>query len=480
MALVPARARPPRVRRPYSGPPDADAVLQDLWWGAPTELDALIATVNADGRAKQSTRFLGVGASITACLTDLSQRDLDLSVGASCLLEASPASARFDFSHPRTIGFVITANSTDTGTLFRHGAASPTRFAFNAGASLRATVNNVTAGTLAITGLDATRDTLVVAWTSRDNPDLTGIADAVESTIHCWNITNGTYERTTFTHAASTTKTQTAFFGAADNASTLVYSGAILGIWFENREQSATEIACDWVETRTAPLTETDAEDGHQGIPVISSVAYGATSQVHGPLAQHVCDATRRLYRRTLSPLWNESLRIRTDWTASALTTADPWIRGAPDDSDWRMHLTFLRGYPVPPTANRLFVRVHLRCWSTSGAAVPVGVRLYSMNRPPGILGLAQDDQPSEPFAKFFTETSITRDDDSSNGTWELRATIPIARGQVGAHEGWTYLAVAMQIPSASTRGRVRVSGVHVVPLFVDQAGGLGLGEAGS
>ena len=135
----------------------------------------------------------------------------------------------------------------------------------------------------------------MVAWTSRANPDTTGASDAVESTIHAWNVTNSTYERATYTHEASTTKTQTAFFGAADNASTLIYSGAITTIWFENREQSAAEIANDWVSARTGPTSTLEA--GHQGHPPQADTI-DAANYHHGPSALWAADATRRMIRR--------------------------------------------------------------------------------------------------------------------------------------------------------------------------------------
>jgi hypothetical protein len=433
-----------------------------------------------DAQAKQSTRFLARGASITACTTDASQYLINVTAGTGCVLEASPDSARFDFSHPRTIGFVITANNTDTGTLFRHGSVSPTRFAFSSANNLRITVNNATAGTLTLTGLDAVRDTLVVAWTSRANPDTTGAGDAVESTIHAWNVTNSTYERLTVTHAVSTTKTQTAFFGAADNASTLIYSGAITTIWFENREQSAAEIANDWVAARTAPTSTLEA--GHQGHPPQADT-FDAQNYHHGPSALWAAVATCGLVRRTLSPLWNEMLNTVPDWTDALLVAADPMIRGAPDSDSWRMHLGWRRTVPVPHTCNYLWARVHVRSWTTSGAAVPIGVRLYSLSRPPGAPLDPGDLGAADPLVTYFGEATITRDDDASVGEYTTIGLIPIARGRAGMYADTTTLAIALNVDPASAssndaNARINVKAVHVVPCFRDEPGGLPFGES--
>jgi hypothetical protein len=433
-----------------------------------------------DAQAKQSTRFLARGASITACTTDASQRLTNVTAGTGCVLEASPASARFDFSHPRSIGLVITANNTDTGSLFRHGAASPTRFEMSAASTLRITVNNVAIGTLALTGLDGVRDTLVVAWTSRANPDTTAAANAVESTIHAWNVTNSTYERATYLHETSTTKTQTAFFGAADNASTLIYSGAISTIWFENREQSAAEIANDWVAARTPPSTTIDP--GHQGHPPQADT-FDAQNYHHGPSALWAAVATRGLVRRTLSPLWNEVLNTVPDWTDALLVAADPMIRGAPDSDDWRMHLGWRHTVPVPHTCNYVWARVHVRSWTTSGAAVPIGVRLYSFSRPPGAPLDPGDLGAADPLVTYYGEATITRDDDASEGEYTTIGLIPIARGRAGAYADTTTLAIAVNVDPASAsandaNARINVKAAHVVPCFRDEPGGLPFGES--
>lgn len=433
-----------------------------------------------DAQAKQSTRYLARGASITACNTDASQYLTNITAGTGCVLEASPASARFDFSHPRSIGLVITANNTDTGSLFRHGAASPTRFEMSAASTLRITVNNTAIGTLALTGLDGVRDTLVVAWTSRANPDTTGAADAVESTIHAWNDTNSTYERATYTHAASTAKTQTAFFGAADNASTLIYSGAITTIWFENREQSAAEIANDWVTARTRPTSSFPfAGQGHP--PQADTI--DAVNYHHGPSAIWAADATRRMARRCLSPLWNEVFSAQVIWDDATLVAADPMIRGAPESNDYRMHLSWRTTVPIPDTCNCVWARVHLRSWTTSGAAVPIGVRLYSFSRPPGAPLEDGDDGAADPLVSYYGQSTVTRDDDLVSGEYTVLGLIPIARGRAGAYANTSTFAIALNVDPAAISGndanaRIVVKAVHVVPCFRDEDGGLPFAEA--
>jgi hypothetical protein len=426
-----------------------------------------------DAIAKQSTRYLGTGAAIATCNTDRSQRLTNLGVGAGSvvLLEASPASARFDFSHPRTILFRVTADNNDTGNLFRHGSVSPTRFMFSAANTIQCMVNNSVALSYTVTGLGASAEELVLAWASEANPDTTGASNAVLSWLYIWNTADGTFDKVSFTHETSTTKTQTAFFGAGDNAGVAVFSGTITGIQFENRVMSPTEIAHDWISALTPPGTQTQSED--QGLPVSSSVGFAGSSHFHGPAAAWAADATRRMFRRLMSPLWNECMRISTQLSQAELdATDDPWIRGAPADSDWRMHLAHLRAYPVPPGATHLWVRVQLRSYVTSSTAVPLGVRMYSLNRNPASVGA---------LTSYYAEEIVTRDDAAVEGSYVLKMRLPIAKDE----DDFTWLALAFNVDpndesTNDSRERVNVQAVHVVPIFCDEQGGLGFGEVGT
>lgn len=424
-----------------------------------------------NGRNKQSTRFRGIGASIAACFEDLGQYDTDLSIGGTAqhLFEASPASARFDVGGGvRTILFRLEANDTDTGNLYRHGAADPDRLRFSAANTIQAVVNNSTVLTYTVTGLTAVRKQMVIAWVTQPNDDTTGASDAMLSHLLVWNVTDGTFDQVAFEHAASTTKAQTIFFGAADNTPTLVFTGTITGIHFEGRRASATEIAHDWIANLATPSTET--ENDHQGLPPSTDIALDAQNYFHGPLAAWCTDVTRRLRYRLLSSLWNECMRISTELTQAELASAtDPWIRGAPDSNTWRMHFTFLRSYPVPPWATHLWVRVQLRSYVAAGAPVPLGVRLYSFNKNPSIPG-------GEALVPYHAQEIVTRDD-AGEGSYVLRKRVPISKDA----QGWTWLAVALAVdPLAASandsNARVRVQAVHASPTVYDELGDAGFG----
>lgn len=426
-----------------------------------------------DASAKQSTRYLARGASITGCATDLSQRFTNLTVGSFSVYENS--TTRFNYGHPRTILWRGTVDNNDTGVIFQHGTGSNLeRLRFSAANTIQVTVNNATALTYTVTGLGTSAEGMVIAWVSEANPDTTGASDAVQSWLMVWNTTDGTFDKTRFTHAAKTLQAGTfGIFGAADSTGTSRLVATTTGLLYENRAMSATEIAADWATTLSAPTTSVESSD--QGLPVVATSGIGDEGEMHGPAAQWVCDATRRMYRRCSSPLYNSPLRIRTTWQSTTLT--GPFWRGMPNASSWRSHLAWFRSYQVPEFASHLWVRAHVRTWTTSGSAVPLGVRIYSLNRRPGAGGLVGPGGV-EPLVPYFAQATVTRDDDASVGAWCIESVVPISRSTTGR----TYVAIAFQIDpaSASTNDaneRFALNGVHVIPCSQQAEGGLPFGE---
>lgn len=423
-------------------------------------------------RAKQSTRLLAIGASITACTTDLAQYLTNLTAGTSSVYESS--SARLSVSTSRTIVVEVSMTSANTGTLWHnpHGT-SVERLEFSAANTLRIRVNGSNIGTLAVTAPTGT-DVCVVAWVTEPNPDTTGAGDAARSQIVHWNVTDGTHDRSAWmTHAAISTGTGTATWGADDNTGTAAFAGTITGILFEARLMSGAEIAADWVQTRLA--VSGDVEVVHRGIP-IEPDTFDAAGYYHGPSALLAADATRRLIRGTFSPLVNVRYNVEPVWSA-ALLTGNAAIRGAPNDNDWRMHRSWSSIVPVPPTASHVWARVQVRTYVTSGAAVPLGLRLYSMARRPG---MQLDDTPPG-VAPYYAGATITRDDTSTGlGQYTTLGLVPISRGR-GRMEGRTCLALAVQVdPAAASANdaaaRFVIRALHVVPVYYAPEGGLGNG----
>ncbi|MBK6920476.1 MAG: hypothetical protein IPH07_23955 [Deltaproteobacteria bacterium] len=434
-----------------------------------------------DPHAKQSTRYLARGSSITSCATDLSQYATNLTAGTSVVYESG--TTRFNRGEPRTIGLAVAANNTDTGTLYRHGTGGNLELLqFSSANTIRVYVNNTLVLTYTVTGLGASRDDLIIAWISEANPDTTGASDAVQSWLLVWNTTDGTFDRTRFAHATKTLQSTTAYWGANDSIGTSAFTGTITELWFESRCQSATEIAVDRVETRSEPSSVVEQDSEHQGIPVTPDTI-DSRNYHHGPSLAWAAAATRALYRRTLSPLVNERCRVVPAWTASLLTGGDPFIRTPPGATGWAAHLGWLHAAPVSETCTHAWVRVHVRSAVSSGAAVPIGVRLYSHSRPPGSLDLAVDAGSPEPLESYYLEQQFTRDETGGLGEYTVMGLVPIARGVSGVHEGMTYFSLALRVDPASASANdaaetITVRSIHVVPCVRESAGGLPFAES--
>lgn len=423
-----------------------------------------------EGHAKQSTRYLAIGGSITTCNTDLSQYGTNLTVGTSSVYET--ATTRFNYSHPRTILLRVQAHSTDELNLWRHGTGGNLElFRFRpGGGEIEIFTNNTSRLTLAIPGLLASRANLVVAWLSEANPDTTGASDAVRSTIAWWNVDTGAHDQASVAHPTKSLESATAVWGAADTAGANAFTGVITACLYENRRMSATEIAADWVEALPVVTSPAEAVTDLQGMPPVADLL-DIESHWHGPAALWACDATRRLERRTLQALVNRRFRVVPTWTSSLLTATNAFIRGVPGSSSDRMHLAWLEAAPVPDNCNRVWVRVHVRSYVTSGSAVPVRVRCHSFNKPPSSLGLIGQGGGAGQLEHYFCGQTITRDDTAGVGSYVVLGTMPIARGTSGIRRGMSYFALSLAVDPDGVSGndaaaRIELGAVHVVPYF--------------
>lgn len=422
------------------------------------------------GIAKQSTRWLAIGALITACTNDLSQYDTDMTAGTGCVFEAT--SARFNYSHPRTILVRCQANNTDTEILWSHGSAGTLeRLRFSAANTITVTVAGAVVQTYTVVGLPASRANLVIAWVSEANPDTTGASDAVLSTLMIWNVDAHTFDQVSFTHVIKASASATAFWGAGSTLGVQAFSGVITGVLYENRRMSGTEIAADWVADVGAVTSSAHAVTDHQGLPPAQGVI-DAESSWQGPAHVWAGDATRRMERRTLQWLRNDRFRIVPTWQASTLTATDAFIRGAPGESDDRMSIAWLSVAPVPDNCNRIWARVHLRAYVVSGDPVPVRVRLYSFSKPNGFAGGGM----GGPVVSYFTGATVVSG--YATGRYLVLGSCPIARGSTGIRFGKTYLALAVAVDplgesTNDSRVRIEFGALHVVPYF--REGGQGL-----
>lgn len=444
------------------------------FWGGPSYLQGY------EQQAKQSTRYLARGTSITTCNTDLSQYDTDLTVGTNVVYEDS--TTRLNRGAPRTLVFSTVCSNTTTGALYRHGTASNTEtLGLSAANTLRIVVNNTIVLAQTLTVLTGTNDDVVFAWVQEQNPDTSGSSDAVVSHLLVWNVTAGTFERYRVTHAAKTLQSGTrCYFGATDSAGTSAFSGTIEGVLFENRCMSASEIYADWVADLSPVTSDLDAPA--RGLPATEDTI-DALNNWHGPSAAHAVDQTRRLHRAALSPLVNARY---SPATAVSQSNLDSSVLAIPLTDGYRGLLSWTHAVALPDNCNLAWVRLHYRTFVTASTAVQVGVRVYSYDRMPGSqLGFAAGPTNS-PEVYWVSQTLAAASNQSSPGTYRTLGLLRLARGQSGIAKNKTYLVVGVLVDPASTSTndancRFQLNAIQIVPCYRQLDNGIAIsGELGS
>jgi hypothetical protein len=407
---------------------------------------------------------------------DQSQIDVSMTVvGSTHMYEAE--TARFVRQHPRTIGWRLEeVTSSSTGYLWVHGSVfgERERVDITTSSLLRVVVNGATVLSQTVTGLSGSEAELLVAWTSVANPATTGASDAVLSWITIFNVTTGTRQRYSFTHAAKAipaTATD-AIVGSFNVAGSTEFSGVITGFWYSHRAMTLTEIEERWESSTAAPSTDVDAPLDQ--IPVTRASGIGDADEFYGPAQIVAAASNNALNRRHFSPLVNEVYLVPAQITVEMLGSSGAALQvpGAPDHY---LLATFLRVAPVPEGANCLWLQAHVRHFKSSGAgSVQCYVRCYSMSKIP-------TDTHADPFVSYYAEVSLLATTTPVEGHL-LSGTIPIARGVSGHRRGKTYLCLSVYVDpdDASSQARVEIYDWHVVPRFRQPgAGGLPLGGFG-
>lgn len=426
--------------------------------------------------AKQGTRFLGEGGSWADLATDLSQYATDF--GENDYLIEDPC-ARFDVPAPRTIHVRLEVDDANAGTLFHHAnavAAGPTELVVLAGGVLQAGENGVVVGELQL-AVDGTARTYDVAWVSEHNPNATGGGDAVASWLVAYNVANGEPLRAgPFLHGARATDDTSAASWGADPSGGDAYDGAIERVSFHARAWTLAEIVNTWISPSSAPSVEATVE--REALPLTLESGVGDRSERQGPPGAWAARALRQLRRRTVT---GRSLPLAPATITNTHHVNNPFVRLAVGSAAYRWSLAWLWPLPVAPTVSHLWVRVHADLWVDSGEAVPVGLRVYSCNRPPQ---LAVPDG-AESFDQAWVGDVVTRDDgEPTAGAWTLSGLLPIRRGTEGLRRGWTYVLIAYAFDpddesANADNARLQLNAIQIAPCFVEpDAGGLvgGLG----
>lgn len=434
---------------------------------------------DAEGASKQDTRFLAqsaTGGVMSELAVDLGQYFADFTDDTTSISEAS--STRCDVTTQWTVLARVSMTNAQSGTIFNFANL---RLQVDGSQNLVAWVNGAAVGTFPLFGLTAGARDLTVAFTTRPNPGSTGASDAQLGWLYVYNEATGGSGRHSFTHASRTASAGTARWNAQTAGGVDQFSGALLDVLFSCRCQSFTEIARDWFDATAAQTTGYTIT--RPPLPLDRSALVANEAHIHGPAAQWAARFADHAKGRHASPLVNTVYEQQPtiDTTTMTGATNRRMFKYAPGSSTYWLALGWFEVAVVPVWANAAWVRLHVRSWVTAGAAVPVGLRVYSMSRKP-ILPGAVGFQPPEPMEKYHTPTTtITRDDIAGAGQWDVQASVPLAIGKSGISLGKTYICPAFAFDPAGASGndanaRLQFRALHVIPGRLEDDGGLPLG----
>jgi len=430
--------------------------------------------------AKEDTVLLLL-ASVT---DDVSQYNIDLTSSGSGGYEST--SARGAQTGEREIYVRWTATKTEaSAALAYHGNTGITDYTWlvaTDGSGYLCCYQNASAVWQSAATVDA--DDYSIAWSMRDNPQTTGASDAKISEVCVYDHTTaGIWEIAQFTHAAPTT-----------NAS---WNLSVSGIWdgaaLVNTPTNATakvrvstayhpnvEFFEDWLAARTAYAgDQTPIAEPVGPLPISSGLGdMGQFAGRHpwGYAAAHA-EAVRR---RCWAPLVNAVYGDAQELVVTPAPTQ--WAVLGPGSSKYYMMLSYLKWTAVPRGATHAWVRVHVVSYVTSGASVPIGVRIYAMNRPPAKHKIGPVQAPS--LEVYHATATLDADHGSAAGTgaWLSLGWVRLPRFRQ-ALGGWTdtvHLALAYDIdPAAASANdaaeRLIIDAWHVRPDFRQGVGVLEL-----
>lgn len=437
-------------------------------------------------------RFYGQGANYADLAVDLSQFEDDVLSDADAIFENS---ARFNHGHPRTLLFGFDGLvGGDSGTVWRHGTGGNLELlTLNANGTIDVYVNNtlVLNWRPSLTGLGITW----IAWASEANPDPdAGVGDAVHSWLYVYTDTHQEQDKVRFTHPAKNSESTTAYVGASSSGGTSACTEQIttFGCW--SRFMTFSELADMHWAAFPIPGASVAATE-RQPLPPASGTV-DAQNEPHGPAAQLAGAALSHTRWRTMGALYNARFRNVPTIVDTTATNGDDVskFRPALGATNYVWHLGWFRSYPVSPTANALFVRVHARVWSVvPGLETGYwGLRVWAFNRRP-VLGdvLVGEGEPPDPLESRSAGEVVAQDNSDSDdpGRWRIDAVFPVVRGTSGISRDRVYIALGYAVDPDETNTvpdedlRLEVKSIELVQLFNETVGqppgGGPSGEAG-
>lgn len=433
----------------------------------------------AQAGAKEDTVFLA----ITTLTTDLSQFFTDLTSAAGGGYELNSTRAQLTGSRSVSVRVDLLAAEADL-VLAVHGPNAQTDATWAIGTDSSGFVIFVQNGATVFTSAAAVPAAdVTISWAMRPNPDTTGASDAKISEAWIYNHDAAAIiEIAQVTHATPTSSASwtLSIGGWWDGASltsrpaTAPSKARVSRAFHPHPEQHE-----DWVGAR--PAYAGTADDGPEEpvgpIPVVSGMGDAGQWAGRHPWG-YAAARDDQAKRRHWSFLLNEVYSDAAEMTATPAPTQ--WATAAPGSALYTMMLQYLRWVPVPAEATHAFVRVHIVSWVTAGDPVPVGVRVYALNRLPANNTIGQ--QPAPPLEGRYRQAVITVDHGSAAGTGQWLdlgyLSLPTFRENVLGWQDTIHLAVAYDVDPAGVsandaNARIKIDAVHARPVFRFVAGGL-------
>lgn len=431
-----------------------------------------MATQGQQANAKDDTLYYAVdgGGGFADLATDLSQHAANQTNGGTWTYEASPAT-RFNVTSRWTIEARCSMSSSTTGWFFSYGSSSNRIvLALSGTGILRAQFNATVLGSLTLPGIGAGAEQFVVAWATEPNPATTSSSNALRSELRAWNLSDGTYAQSVFTHADRASSTSAATCWASSTGGANNFSGTAIAIRISaGRFRTASETRQDFVGSYGAPTITSAAR---VEFPIVDPACeLGAAGQLAGPVLAHGAASVRSMQLRTLGPIVNEVFPNRTLFVGSATLggfTATQYALPDPIDADYTLLGIFLFYRPVPRFVDRLRVRVHAQQYRVFGATADrLHFRLYSMSRPHSPTRDVVDQ--NQDVRVRWTEGTIAADHGSgaAAGEWVDCGLTEIARNSADC----TWLALAVRVEDLSgspDNTRFVVGAVTVEPCVLE------------
>jgi hypothetical protein len=222
--------------------------------------------------------------------------------------------------------------------------------------------------------------TYFIRWATRPNPDTTVGSNALISEIFIWDSDDQQVDELRhFTHAVPTTNAAWYLHiggrwngASADRVPTNGLTAARISTAYHPTEEGCQ----DWIANRDPHVTQyvTPEEPIGAGAPTGEIAEWAGQANVGFAAAQAFA-----MRGRMLSPLVRDVIPLAYPVLLFANATG-PRLVGAPDDDRYRMDVTRLAWIEIPDVQ---FAWARVQILVAAGEEnVPVGLRVYAMNRP--------------------------------------------------------------------------------------------------